>query len=143
MAERRATAEWRGNLEEGGGSYRTGTGTVMGDVTFGSRFEEENGSNPEELLGAAEATCFAMALSHELTREGFQPERVQAEAFVDLGKNGDGYEIGTIRLNAIAHVDDIDEDRLREIAQKASQNSPVARALSGVSIRVDNVTLRP
>jgi osmotically inducible protein OsmC len=132
MATRNGSAEWRGDLKGGSGSVTVGEGVFEGQYSFSSRFEEGEGTNPEELIGAAHASCFAMALSLVLGEEGHPPESVRAQAKVHL-RNVDGLPtIARIELEAVGSVPGIDEDAFRGYAEKAKAGCPVSRALAGV-----------
>jgi osmotically inducible protein OsmC len=135
MAIRKAEAVWEGTLREGQG--RMAFGTFSGPYTFGSRFEEGEGTNPEQLIGAAHAGCFAMALSGDLTRAGFPPRRIATTAEVHLEKVNEAQTITRIHLRTEADVPGIDEAAFRQHAEGARQNCPVARALKGVEITLD------
>jgi lipoyl-dependent peroxiredoxin len=132
MATRNGSAEWKGDLKGGGGSVTVGDGVFEGPYSFSSRFEEGEGTNPEELLGAAHASCFAMALSLLLSEEGHPPDSVRARAKVHL-RNVDGLPtVALIELEAEGSVPGLDEDGFRGIAEKAKAGCPVSRALAGV-----------
>jgi osmotically inducible protein OsmC len=132
MATRNGSAEWKGDLKGGSGSVTVGEGVFEGQYSFASRFEEGEGTNPEELLGAAHASCFAMALSLLLSEEGHPPDSVRARAKVQL-RNVEGLPtIARIELEAEGSVPGLDEDAFRGLAEKAKAGCPVSRALSGV-----------
>jgi lipoyl-dependent peroxiredoxin len=137
MPTRKADATWEGGLQGGTGSYSAATGTVSGAYSAGSRFAENPGSNPEELLAAAHAACFSMAFAAQLEKAGFTPSRVRTEAACTVEKVGDGFTITTMRLSTAAKVPDIDQDRFQEIANGAKEGCPVSRALAGVDIQLD------
>ena len=132
MATRNGSAEWRGNLQEGSGRLTIGEGVWEGDYSFASRFEEGEGTNPEELIAAAHAACFSMALSHILAEHGHEPRSVRTRARVHL-RNVDGMPtIQQIELDTEGDVLDIDEDHFREHAEEAKQGCAVSRALGAV-----------
>jgi osmotically inducible protein OsmC len=132
MATRNGSAEWKGDLKGGSGTVTVGEGVFEGRYSFASRFEEGEGTNPEELLGAAHASCFAMALSLLLSEEGHTPDSVRAQAKVHL-RNVDGLPtIARIELEVEGSVPGMDEDAFRGFAEKAKAGCPVSRALSGV-----------
>jgi osmotically inducible protein OsmC len=136
MPQRRGSAEWMGGLKEGKGSLSLGSGAFQGSYSFGSRFEEGKGTNPEELIGAAHAACFSMALAGALGKAGFDPNRVTTTANVELDmKNGP--RIATITLQTEAEVPGIDEEEFHKQAEGAKENCPVSKALAGVDIRLD------
>jgi osmotically inducible protein OsmC len=109
MPKRTASAAWEGSLTEGNGTMRMASGAYEGPYSFQSRFEEGDGTNPEELIAAAHAGCFSMALSAELGRAGHDPESVETDATVHLDKEGDGFAIKRIELRTRARVPDIVE----------------------------------
>jgi osmotically inducible protein OsmC len=132
MATRNGSAEWRGDLKGGSGTVTVGEGVFEGQYSFSSRFEEGEGTNPEELLGAAHASCFAMALSLLLSEEGHPPDSVRAHAKVHL-RNIEGLPtIARIELGVEGAVPGLDEDGFRGLAEKAKAGCPVSRALAGV-----------
>jgi osmotically inducible protein OsmC len=131
MALRTANAEWKGTLQEGNGSMRFGGGAFEGAYSFQSRFEEGEGTNPEELIAAAHAGCFSMALSGELGRAGYDPQRVATEARVSLIKGEDGFGIRRIQLVTEAEVPGIGDDEFQQIAEAAKKGCPVSKALAG------------
>lgn len=137
MPVRTADAEWLGSLREGSGNMRMQSGAYEGRYSFGSRFEESAGTNPEELIGAAHAGCFSMALAGALGRAGFEPRRVATTAKVHLEKVGEGFGITRIELHTEGEVPGIDAETFREQAEGAKENCPVSRALKGVDIAVE------
>lgn len=137
MPTRRAEAQWNGDLKGGQGTMALGSGAYEGAYSFGSRFEEAPGTNPEELIGAALAGCFSMALSGALGRGGHSPERVATKAKVHVEKVGEGFAITRIELDTEARVPGIDEAAFRETAEGAKKNCPVSKALGGVEITLD------
>ena len=139
MAIRTSEAEWRGNLREGAGRMKLGSGAFEGEYSFPSRFESGQGTNPEELIGAAHAGCFSMALAAALTKAGHAPARVHTVARVHLDKVDQGFAITTIDLETDAEVPGMDEAAFQRKAQSAKQNCPVWKALQGVTI---NLTAR-
>ena len=141
MPVRSATAEWSGTLREGQGTMRMASGAYEGRYSFGSRFEEAPGTNPEELIAAAHAGCFSMALSAGLSRAGIQPERIETTAKVHLEKAGEGFAITRIDLATEGRVPGIDEATFREHAEAAKQNCPVSKVLAGAEIRLTEVSL--
>jgi osmotically inducible protein OsmC len=132
MATRNGSAEWRGDLKDGSGSLTVGDGVFEGQYSFSSRFEEGEGTNPEELIAAAHASCFAMALSNILAEHGHAPDSVRVGARVHL-RNVDGAPtIAEIDLDVEGRVADIDEAHFRAHAEEAKAGCPVSRALAGV-----------
>lgn len=131
MPTRNANAQWRGDLQNGQGTMKLGSGAYEGRYSFKSRFEEGSGTNPEELIAAAHAGCFSMALSHGLAQAGYTPTRVQTTAKVHLEKQGDGFAIPRIDLVTEAEVPGIDEETFRRQANDAKENCPVSKLLKG------------
>ncbi|HET7295134.1 MAG TPA: OsmC family protein [Vicinamibacteria bacterium] len=136
MAIRTAKAEWNGNLTEGKGTMSLGSGAYQGAYSFSSRFEEGAGTNPEELIAAAHAGCYSMALAAGLAKGGFSPERVASSAKLQLLKTDAGFTITTIELDVQAKVPGIDDAKFQEIAEGTRKGCPVSRALTGVEIKV-------
>jgi osmotically inducible protein OsmC len=137
MPVRNAKAIWEGTLREGKGRVGLGSGAFEGSYSFHSRFEEAEGTNPEELLGAAHAGCFSMAFSAALERAGFVPEKIQTLADVYFEKLEEGFTIVRIELSTEAAVPDIDETQFLEIAEGAKNNCPISRALAVPEINVN------
>jgi osmotically inducible protein OsmC len=132
MPVRTADAEWTGSLQKGSGHMSFGGGAFDGAYSFSSRFEEGEGTNPEELIAAAHAGCFSMQLSGILGRAGFEPERVATTARVHVEKGESGFSITRIQLQCEAAVPGIDEAQFQEIAEDAKKTCPVSRALASV-----------
>src|SRR5215217_9663581 len=109
MPERSATARWEGSLQDGKGTMRLGSGAFEGQYSFASRFENGTGTNPEELIGAAHAGCFSMALAAGLTKAGYSPKRISTTAKVHLENVGGGFKITSIELGTEAEIPGIDE----------------------------------
>ena len=137
MPTRSANAKWSGNLPDGNGTMRLESGAYEGAYSFRSRFEDGAGSNPEELIGAAHAGCFSMALSNVLDEAGFDPESVETTADVTLRMLESGPAITKIHLTSTAHVSGIDEDTFQEHAEAAKEGCPVSKALAGTEITLD------
>jgi lipoyl-dependent peroxiredoxin len=137
MAKRTASAVWEGTLREGKGRVKLGSGAFEGPYSFASRFEEGTGTNPEELIGAAHAGCFSMALAAGLTKGGFSPKRISTTASVSLEKVGEGFKITRIDLNTEAEIPGIDEGTFLEQADTAKKNCPVSQALAGTEISLN------
>jgi lipoyl-dependent peroxiredoxin len=142
MAVRTADARWAGTLQEGDGRMVTGSGAFDGEYSFKSRFAEGEGTNPEELIGAAHAGCFSMALSGALGREGYTPEWIETRARVHLGKAPDGIAITKIELATTGKVPEVSGRDFRRIAHEAKKNCPVSKALAGVEIDLDAELLK-
>lgn len=142
MALRNAEAIWKGTLREGEGSVKGGSGIFEVPYSFKSRFEEEGGkSNPEELVGAAHAGCYAMFLSAQLTTAGFPPVQVHTKADVSLSRDDKGPVIDGITLTVNAEVPGVSEEQFQELVQKSKELCPISRALAAVPITV-NATLK-
>lgn len=137
MPKRTAQATWNGDLENGNGTMKFGSGAFSGSYSFASRFENGEGTNPEELIGAAHAGCYSMALSNELAQAGHNPRSVHTDATVNLEMTDEGPSISTVTLNVQANIPGIDEEAFLEIAEGARENCPVSKALGGVDIRLE------
>jgi len=134
MPARTATARWEGGLRDGSGTMRLGSGAYEGAYSFASRFEDGTGTNPEELLGAAHAGCFSMALSAGLERGGHPPTSVDTTAHVHLERADGGFRIGRIELECTAVVPGVDDAAFQEEAAAAKAGCPVSQALAAVDI---------
>jgi len=134
MPTRKAEAEWEGNLAEGRGRLKVGSGTFEGPYSFKSRFEEDAATNPEELLGAAHAGCFTMALTAALSRAQIKAKRIHTEARVKLEKVGEAFAITQIELQTEAEVPGIDDAAFQQYAQGAKENCPLSKALASTPI---------
>jgi osmotically inducible protein OsmC len=130
MPIRSASARWEGNLTEGSGSIKTGKGGYQGNYSFKSRFEEGEGTNPEELIAAAHSGCFSMAFSKALADAGFTPTSVETTAKVHLDKTDAGFSVTRIDLETTGDVPGIDEGTFQKAAQGAKENCPISRLLS-------------
>lgn len=137
MPIRNASAVWEGDLPTGKGKMKLESGAFEGNYSFSSRFEDGPGTNPEELIGAANAGCFSMQLANLLAQAGFEPKRIQTNAKVNLAKISDGYKIITIDLNTEAQVPDIEKDTFLKIAEDAKKGCPVSQLLTGAEIRLN------
>lgn len=136
MPERTAAARWEGGLQDGKGTMRLGSGAFEGQYSFSSRFEDGTGTNPEELIGAAHAGCFSMALTAGLERAGHPPTAVETSARVHLERAESGFHIPRIDLDCTATVPGIDDAAFQEQAATAKANCPVSKALAGVDIHL-------
>jgi osmotically inducible protein OsmC len=137
MPARTATARWEGGLRQGKGTMRLGSGAFEGQYSFSSRFEEGTGTNPEELIGAAHAGCFSMALTAGLERAGHTASSIETSARVHLERADSGFRISRIELDTTAAVPGIDDAAFQEQAEAAKANCPVSKALAGVDIQLD------
>ncbi len=135
MSKHHANALWEGNLPKGKGKYTLKTSGYEGSLNFSSRFEEsKDASSPEELIGAAHASCFSMAFAHALDQAGHKPEKIETDAEVTLAKANGSFSITEIFLKTKGKVSDINKDEFDKIATSAKENCPVSKALKGVNI---------
>ncbi len=142
MPTRNATAVWKGGFRSGTGSFKTESGAVSGDYSAGSRFESAGGSNPEELLAAALAACYSMALSLGLEKAGSPPESLETHAACTIEKVGDAFSITNMKLRVSARVPGVDGDAFQQIAAATKDGCPVSKAISGnVKIELDATLL--
>lgn len=137
MATRTADAEWIGNLAQGEGRVRLGAGAYLGTYNFGSRMGDGMGTSPEELLGAAHAGCFSMALALQLSNAGAVVERIHTKAKVHFDERDGGWSIWRIDLETEASVSGVSAAAFEAHAQNAKKSCPVSRALSGVDIQLE------
>ena len=138
--ENRSHATWKGTLKEGNGEFAVGSNQYIGVYSFASRFdrnEDTKGTNPEELLAAAYSSCFSMALSLMIEKEGGKPEQVHTAAKVFLEKVGDGNEITKINLKTSIKAAGLDNDKLKELAEKTKDGCPVGKLFKGAKITVE------
>jgi osmotically inducible protein OsmC len=136
MKKSKANAVWKGTIKNGTGTIKLSTAGQEMDYTFASRFENGSGTNPEELIAAAHAGCFSMALSAELTEKGYNPESINTSAEVSVEKSDDGFRIAESTLTVEAKVPDIDETLFMKLAVHAKNNCPVSQALASVRINL-------
>lgn len=134
MAIRNSEAVWTGTLMEGSGTMKLGSGLFEGPFTFASRFENGKGTNPEELIGAAQAGCFSMFLSATLTKEGFPPTRIHTTAKVHLEA---GPTITKIELETSAKVPNVTDAKFQEAVAFSKANCPVSKALASIQVSVN------
>ena len=128
--QRKATAEWRGGLKDGKGSISTGSGTLSNaQYSFGTRFEQGTGTNPEELIAAAHAGCFSMALSAQLGEAGITPESIQTSATVTLEKQADGWAVTKSHLEVRAKIPGGDRAKFDQAAENAKKGCPISKLL--------------
>ena len=137
MPKRKADARWDGSLQEGSGTMRMATGSYEGPYSFQSRFEEGDGTNPEELIAAAHAGCFSMQLSGLLGAAGHEPESVETTATLHLNKEGEGFKIAQIDLESKARVPGIDEEEFQGHVEEAKKICPVSQALAAIEINAN------
>jgi len=136
MADRKATAEWNGTLAQGEGRMSLGSGAFEGKFSFNTRMGEEPGTNPEELIAAALAGCYSMALNATLEKQGTPASRVNSQAVVHFGKGDAGFAISGIDLETKAVVNGISEEDFRQTAESVKETCPVSKALAAVPIRL-------
>ena len=134
MITRHSDAQWLGSVTEGSGTVKLGSGAYEGPYSFKSRFESGTGTNPEELIAAAHAGCFSMALSAALTGAGHPPTRIHTTANVKLEKDGAGFTITGIDLETEGQVPGIDDATFQKVAEEAKKTCPVSKALAGPKI---------
>ena len=137
MTQRTSRAEWNGDLKSGNGRLEVGDGVFTGAYTFASRFEEGDGTNPEELIGAAHAACFSMALSNMLAQAGSPADAVRTEATVHLEPVDGAQTITRVHLTTRGQVPGIDADAFVEHAENAKEKCPVSRLLQAAEITLD------
>jgi len=138
MPTRRASASWEGGLKGGKGSFSGESGVIQGAYSFGTRFAEEPGTTPEELLAAAEAACYSMALSAGLEKAGTPPERVSTDAACTVEAQPEGgFKITTMRLTVRARVPGVDPAAFQKALHDTKVGCPVSKALAGVNIEVE------
>ena len=132
---RTSEAKWSGDLKAGSGSIKLGSGAFEGAYSFNSRFgDDTKATNPEELIAAAHAGCFTMALTASLGKAGFEPVSVETKAIVKLEKQGEGFVIPNIDLITSAEVPNISDEEFQTIAKDAKENCPVSKVLAGADI---------
>jgi osmotically inducible protein OsmC len=134
MPTRTSSALWQGDLRDGSGTMKLGSGAFEGAYSFKSRFESGTGTNPEELIGAAHAGCFSMALSNALSQAGFTPTSIATSAAVHLDRVADGFGITKIDLDTVGTVPGIDDAKFQELAAEAKAGCPVSKVLTGAEI---------
>lgn len=137
MPVRKAEAVWEGSLREGKGTMALGSGAWEGPYSFGMRFENDPGTNPEELVGAAHAGCFSMAFSADLGRAGYTPNRVHTAANVHFEKTDAGFRVTRIDLVMEASVPGITPDEFQKVAEGAKKGCPISNLLTGAEITLD------
>jgi lipoyl-dependent peroxiredoxin len=137
MAKRKANAIWKGNLKDGKGTMALGSGAFEGAFSFGTRFEETPGTNPEELIGAALAGCYSMALSADLEQQGFTPISVETKSVTTLEVTENGAAITEIALVTKARIEGITTDAFQKIATATKSGCPVSKALTGTNITLE------
>ena len=135
MPIRRANAEWKGDLKSGKGSLNTETKT-LNNVPYdaGSRFESGSTTNPEEIIGAAHAGCYSMALANSLSKEGFKVNSIKTDARVHIEKTDAGFTITKIELDTVGEIEGIDNEKFQKYAEQTKTGCPVSRALTGPMI---------
>jgi len=140
--KRTSEAKWNGSITEGSGNVKLGSGAFEGAYSLNSRFGDDTvKTNPEELIAAAHAACYSMALSGFLGRGGFQPNSIETKAVVHLEKKDDGFVIPNIELETLADVPNISNDEFQTIAKNAKEKCPVSQVLAGAEISL-NATLK-
>lgn len=137
MATRTSHAHWEGTLHEGNGTVELGSGRLKAPYTFASRFEDGDGTNPEELVGAAHAGCYAQYLALLLEKEGFDPESIDADAHVTVEQVDGQPTITSSKLTVVAKVSGLDRDAFQRHVEAAKTGCPVSKALAGTEITVE------
>jgi len=136
--KRSSEAKWEGGIKDGKGNVRLGSGAFDGAYSFNSRFGDDTvATNPEELIAAAHAGCYTMALSGFLGRAGYEPSNIETKATVHLEKEGDGFVIPKIDLVTVASVPNIADEEFQQIAKTAKEKCPVSQVLAGAEISLD------
>ncbi len=138
---RKAEAEWNGGIMDGKGTVKLGSGAFEGAYSFKSRFseDEQKATNPEELIAAAHAGCYTMALSGNLGKAGYEPKNIHTTANVKIEKQGDGFVIPNIDLATEAEVDGIENEEFQKIAEETKKTCPVSQVLSGAEISLNAI----
>ncbi|HEY7174420.1 MAG TPA: OsmC family protein [Micromonosporaceae bacterium] len=134
MPTRTSSALWEGNLRDGAGTMKLGSGAYEGAFSFLSRFENGAGTNPEELIAAAHAGCFSMALSNALGQAGYTPTSIASSATVHLDRVADGFGITRIDLDTVGSVPGIDDAKFQEVAAAAKAGCPVSKLVTGADV---------
>ncbi len=138
MSKHYANALWEGNLLKGNGKYTLPTSKYEGTVKYATRFEDDkSASSPEELIGAALASCYSMALANALDQAGHKPVRIETSAAVTLEKTDNGFAITDILLKTEGNVQGVNDEKFREIAENTKTGCPVSKALKGTNIRLE------
>ena len=137
----RGNAEWKGDLKGGSGTFEAGDSGIKGEFSFHTRFEDGPGANPEQLIGAALASCFSMAISNALSQAGHVPDSVRTDAVVSIGKIDDAVSIAKIDLKTVGKVPGIDQATFEEYAEQTKSGCIVSRALAGVPEMTVKATL--
>jgi osmotically inducible protein OsmC len=136
--DRSAVAVWRGGLKDGKGAISTQSGVLRdSQYSFSTRFENGIGTNPEELIAAAHAGCFTMALSAQLDSVGSKPDEINTTAVVTMEKTEDGPTVTKIHLTTRARVPNVEKDKFEELARKAKDGCPISRLLKAAEITLD------
>jgi len=137
---RKAEAKWEGGIKDGKGNLKLGSGAFEGAYSFDSRFgDDQTATNPEELIAAALAGCYTMALSGNLGRGGFEPKTIETSANVKIEKQGDGFVIPTIDLKTEVEVANVSDEEFQEIAERTKKTCPVSQVLAGAEITLEAV----
>lgn len=136
MPIRTAEARWKGSLKDGSGTMQLGSGAFQGNYSFNSRMGNGSGSNPEELIGAAEAGCFSMAFANALTEAGHVPQEIHTSASVHFDRTDKGWAITRLDLTTEGVVPGVDAATFNRLAEDAKKNCPVSKAMTGTQINL-------
>lgn len=142
MSKNTASAVWKGDLKSGNGKVKLTSTAMEASYTFASRFESGKGTNPEELVAAAHAACYSMALSNIIAEKGYKPEEVSTVAIATLSNPGDGFRITAMELTTEARIKGIDETTFNKLAQDAKANCPISKTLTSVHITLNAKLLK-
>jgi osmotically inducible protein OsmC len=132
VTARNGSADWRGDLKKGSGTVTVGNGVFQGAYTYGTRFGEDTGTNPEQLIAAAQASCFTMALAALLSAAGHAPQSLRTNAHVDMRNIAGAPTLARLEIDTEGYVVGVDEQEFQRYAEDAKKNCPVARALAGI-----------
>ena len=132
MTARNGSADWRGDLKKGSGTVTVGNGVFQGAYTYGTRFGEDAGANPEQLIAAAQAACFTMALAALLSSAGHAPQSLRTKARVDMRNIAGAPTLARLDIDTEGYAPGVDEQQFQRFAEEAKKNCPVARALAGI-----------
>jgi osmotically inducible protein OsmC len=142
MSKNTASAIWKGDLKKGTGEVKLSSISMTAAYTFSSRFENGKGTNPEELVAAAHAACFSMALANIIAQKGYKPEEISTVATATLADPGNGFVITEMELTTEARINGIDENTFLILANDAKANCPISKTLAFVNIKLNAFLLK-